>query len=127
MNNETPIAFNSSSSNKDEWWDFYDGQYNSFEGYSDLKSVDTSSAKEVYKKSMHKNDTWSGRHIQLGDFTYDIYENTIFNKEYFGADANGYFNIKLNKNVGLSMKARRYPSRNVHIESNYDNSSKIIL
>ena len=78
LNNETPIAFNSSSSNKDEWWDFYDGQYNSYKGYSDLKSVDTSSAKKVYKKSMHKNDTWSGRHIQLGDFTYDIYENTIF-------------------------------------------------
>jgi len=53
LNNETPIAFNSSSSNKDEWWDFYDGQYNSYEGYSDLKSVDTSSAKEVYKESIY--------------------------------------------------------------------------
>ena len=52
LNNEAPIAFNSSSSNKDEWWDFYDGQYNSYKGYSDLKSVDTSSAKKVYESSI---------------------------------------------------------------------------
>ena len=98
LNNETPIAFNSSSSNKDEWWDFYDGQYNSFKGYSDIKSVDTSSAKKVYKKSQHQYDI---QVIRLGDYAYDMIRNTIMRKTY--TNGTGFTVHKSNEGLDITL------------------------
>ncbi len=113
LNNETPIAFNSSSSNKDEWWDFYDGQYNSYKGYSDLKSVDTSSAKKVYKKSIQHQD--GIQVIRLGDYAYDILRNTIMRKTY--TDSIGFIVHK--DTVGLDITLNDYHRQRYIFLKNY--------
>ena len=113
LNNETPIAFNSSSSNKDEWWDFYDGQYNSFKGYSDLKSVDTSSAKKVYKKSIQHQDGLQV--IRLGDYAYDILRNIIMRKIY--TNSTGFTVDK--SNAGLNITLNDYHRQRYMFLKNY--------
>ena len=113
LNNETPIAFNSSSSNKDEWWDFYDGQYNSFKGYSNLKSVDTSSAKKVYKKSIQHQDGLQV--IRLGDYAYDILRNIIMRKIY--TNSTGFTVDK--SNAGLNITLNDYHRQRYMFLKNY--------
>lgn len=66
-----PVAFNSSSYDDQEWWDFYDGRNNYFNGYHNIEDVDLDSPKEIYNEKINDEiSSEDGRNIKLGRFEY---------------------------------------------------------
>lgn len=66
-----PVAFNSSSMPKDEWWDFYDGHDNEFKGYTSIQDIDLSAADQVYAK----RDTQNVVDVRIGGNFYSYNRN----------------------------------------------------
>lgn len=65
--NGAPLAFNSSSLHRDEWWDFYDGEHNGFKGYSSVEECDTESSQNFYKKLINNSGI---RRVRFGNTHY---------------------------------------------------------
>lgn len=69
--NGKPLAFNSSSSTNDEWWDFYDGSNNGFRGFNTVEECDKKATLNYYKESTSR-ETQEYSYIDLGPFSYTI-------------------------------------------------------
>lgn len=63
--NGMPLAFNSSTAPRDEWWDFYDGQKNNRKGWNTIQQCDVESPKQFYTTNNYKIST-----ITLGNHWY---------------------------------------------------------
>lgn len=77
--NGRPIAFNSSSSEKDEWWDFFDGHDNGFSGYDSVDKINLYSSQDVYEKKIKDDASGEVTDVNLGGiyYSYNSYGDVV--------------------------------------------------